>query len=834
MTPPRKQKTAAEKLQAERDRKLKYYTKNRATLNRARRDKRSTRAAKNSAPAVGPSRESLLGGGDIPTLDMQVFYSENNVCLSRPAQSRSYMDGLLSIVASAIEYIWELLVHMSSSGVKPNKETLSTMRGLKKETVKIGPSINSERIPVSSILTLKMGTRSLSTLTSRVHRQLQYCAEAQAALEDSEISAGRRKRAETKRARANEELQKEKNSTANSQELLDEYEAACTSFVAVQPIDAVKKKIRAASVATSQAPSNYTGQEMGNSRDDDSIEKPTKPENISLDDGNPIPGPLPKVTSIKPNEIMDDDNDDQPMSESGSTEKGMSVKLDSIVDEDEPPASPKDTTFKPGDIPRLPDEAARMENLTTTIVDMAKKATQQTSADIIDVDSWIPRASGKEKRKREDGDASGAEENTGGAKSKAERKAMRKERKRVRNIKEEEQDGGFASESLRLFEPEEDKLLLQIAMARGDHGPPFVGAPILEATKAKTSKSKSTQTKMDEIQQHDDAEFKPVVVPADADDVAGPSKQSRRKKAKDLSDPKQEHRLGDRALLEWSQLGTNRQEEILEKLQNLFENVKRAPTTTIPDNLKYWVFFINDVMPEMATHSIVLTRELMTVGHNGSCRFHQLTACGENAEKVYAKYTGYKVSGWDKGVRAMNSKSGDAFVPSRGHFSCSCQEVPAMLDWIMFKTSSITGTLDDGQKVTEGMRNMVYDPRQRSFNTVNQLKWMGVPSFDDLFAYDALGRPKSLETRLAILNDQIAKLEVEKEKLVRQDEADSKAADERFAKQQKIIAARNLEKQKKTIAKGKRKATVVSGSESDSDSDSDMDSSSSSSSSDSD
>ncbi|KAJ7585776.1 hypothetical protein C8J56DRAFT_1166023 [Mycena floridula] len=728
MTPPRKHKTAAEKLQAERERKLKYYTKNRVTLNRARRDKRSAIAAANSAPAVGSSRKGLLDGGGILTIDMQQRWA-----------------------------------------------------------------------PI---------------------------------LADAETTVSARKKAESKRARANQELQRE-HTTATLQDLLDEYEAACTSFVAVEPVK--KKKSRAVSV-TSQAPANLNDQKDDDSRDKNGIERKEKPEKAGMNGDNLVPGPVPKSASVEPDKIM---NEDEPISESGSIEKRASVEPDGIMDEDEADigCSPSpDTSFKPGDvvsgtgIDELPKKVPTAQNPTsTTIVDAPRKETSQTSADVIDVDSWTPRASRNEKRKREDGDASSAEENEGDAKINAERKARKKEKRRLKKVKQEEQDEDFA-ETLRLFKPEEDKPLLQVAMAKGDHGPSFMGAPIVEETKVKRTKSKATPaSKMDAIQEHDGAEFQPIVSPLDADDMAGPSKRKRQKKVKDLSDPKQEHRLGDKALLEWNQLGANRQEE---KLQNLFENIKRIPTTTIPDNLKYFVFFIPDVMPGMATHSIALTRELMTVGHNGSCRFHRLTARGENAEKVYGKYAGYKVSGWDKGVRAMNSKAGDAFVPSPGHFSCSCQEVPAMLDWIMFKTSSITGTLEDGQKVTEGMRNMVYDPRQRSFNTVNQLKWMGVPSFEDLFAYDALGHPKSLETRLAILNDKITALEAEKEELVRQDEAATKAKDELFRKQQRIIAARNLEKQTRTLAKGKGKAvsdSENSDSVTNSDSDSDSDTSGSSS-----
>ncbi|KAJ7584900.1 hypothetical protein C8J56DRAFT_892599 [Mycena floridula] len=127
---------------------------------------------------------------------------------------------------------------------------------------------------------------------------------------------------------------------------------------------------------------------------------------------------------------------------------------------------------------------------------------------------------------------------------------------------------------------------------------------------------------------------------------------------------------------------------------------------------RMWWTRIPELHPDAATMNYsFLVALITTMRNNASCRAHTFLTKGEAGGEPTALYKKYQLTGLS-GPQCMKSSADDPDVPDRepGYMSCGCDELPALFEWIMWKTGYIVATLcdDDGDKdrLSEGWHGM--------------------------------------------------------------------------------------------------------------------------------
>ncbi|KAJ7585723.1 hypothetical protein C8J56DRAFT_1053026 [Mycena floridula] len=187
-----------------------------------------------------------------------------------------------------------------------------------------------------------------------------------------------------------------------------------------------------------------------------------------------------------------------------------------------------------------------------------------------------------------------------------------------------------------------------------------------------------------------------------------------------------------------------------QQLQMVTGIIKGHPL--LSDAPRVWWMRVAEMLPHLARESKALLTALMSNSKgNISCRWHSLTTKGAAAKQGDATYYGHDITG-RSGPRKFKLKLDDKLKVERepGFLSCGCEEVPAMLEVILWKEGTLHTTIvdDDGREdVSEPWRAMT----------------LGV-EFNDFFTHNDDGTPKPFH-RLETLEKRIAALTEERDSM---------------------------------------------------------------------
>ncbi|KAJ7591277.1 hypothetical protein C8J56DRAFT_1047483 [Mycena floridula] len=194
---------------------------------------------------------------------------------------------------------------------------------------------------------------------------------------------------------------------------------------------------------------------------------------------------------------------------------------------------------------------------------------------------------------------------------------------------------------------------------------------------------------------------------------------------------------------------------------------------------------------------------LETSSRHSCCAQHRFSSRGRNAIQVKAIYKLYVVHGWPIEADRKMGKGEKAWP---GKLNCGCNEREAVTALLLFKETVVSFDEFDAEgnsnKRGESMRGMikVLDPRLRVFFVQAFYNAMGVKveNWEQIFTCNRNSRvPKPVVSRTALLDERIAALGKEKEKLERdekrridkeKEEAQRKATETAWIVQQRAEA----------------------------------------------
>jgi hypothetical protein len=195
-------------------------------------------------------------------------------------------------------------------------------------------------------------------------------------------------------------------------------------------------------------------------------------------------------------------------------------------------------------------------------------------------------------------------------------------------------------------------------------------------------------------------------------------------------------------------------EEIADAIENWVDNGKAIPPTmrrAVREN------------QALGCHAANFSRDLS---------LHFLTTSANNIFCLYHSRSdkkGGKVDGQDKeyqvvGIpfpRDANERKSDRKKRPAGHLHCGCNEDVALMDFFLWK--NLEG---ESGGFTEGMKDKIMEPRMRCFVMTGGFNTFARIEVDDIFTN---GR-SSFKTRKAMIQNQIARLKKDLEKLEKRKE----------------------------------------------------------------
>ncbi|KAJ7589328.1 hypothetical protein C8J56DRAFT_888915 [Mycena floridula] len=166
---------------------------------------------------------------------------------------------------------------------------------------------------------------------------------------------------------------------------------------------------------------------------------------------------------------------------------------------------------------------------------------------------------------------------------------------------------------------------------------------------------------------------------------------------------------------------------------------------------------------------------------------HSLTTKGAAAEQGDATYYGHDITG-RSGPRKFKLKLDDKVEREPRFLSCGCEEVPAMLEVILWKEGTLHMTIVDAEgreDISGPWRAMVVHLRDRLYWCHLHLQTLGV-EFNDFFTHNDDGMPKPFH-QLETLEKRIAALTEERDSMQDQIAARTAAKGKGSEKKEKVL-----------------------------------------------